>query len=176
MKFLCVPCDEPMKLDHTEGPDQGSLTAIFICPQCGRETAMLTNPWETQMVRSLDVELGGRKGKPEPMAMLRSALAQKRPGVFLEGQTETVDHPADYREESPKQAGSKCPFTGIAEEAFTEAKNQARWTQEAEARLGRIPEAVQPMVKKGIEYFAQQEGITEITEAVVEQAKNRFGM
>src|SRR5919198_1247293 len=60
MKFLCLDCDEPMKLHSTAGPDEGSLTVTFRCPQCGVRVAMLTNPFETQMVRSLGVKVGGR--------------------------------------------------------------------------------------------------------------------
>jgi hypothetical protein len=58
MKFLCVPCDEPMKLDKTEGPDDGSMTLVYACEACGYEMAMLTNAHETQMVGSLGVKIG----------------------------------------------------------------------------------------------------------------------
>ncbi|MDH3285572.1 MAG: PCP reductase family protein [Acidobacteriota bacterium] len=58
MKFLCVTCDEPMKLVHTSPPDDGSITVLFRCPRCAQQTAMLTNPLETQMVRSLGVRIG----------------------------------------------------------------------------------------------------------------------
>ncbi|HLC43424.1 MAG TPA: hypothetical protein VJO34_17595 [Methylomirabilota bacterium] len=60
MKFLCVSCDEPMKFSGSEGPDEGSLSVTFGCPNCGYQVAMLTNPFETQMVRSLGVKIGGR--------------------------------------------------------------------------------------------------------------------
>ena len=62
MKFLCVPCDAPMKLERTTGPDEGSFSLQFACPECGYEFAMLTNPLESQMVASLGVKLGGEKG------------------------------------------------------------------------------------------------------------------
>ncbi len=59
MKFLCVDCDEPMKLHETRAPDDtGSLTVRFGCPTCGRDIAMLTNPWETEVVSSLGVKIG----------------------------------------------------------------------------------------------------------------------
>lgn len=59
MKFLCVECDEPMTLQQTRPPDDaGSLTVLFGCPRCGRSVAMLTNPWETEMVSSLGVKIG----------------------------------------------------------------------------------------------------------------------
>lgn len=57
MKFLCVSCDESMSLLETRGPDDGSMTVVFGCPSCGRRTAMLTNAMETQVVRSLGVDL-----------------------------------------------------------------------------------------------------------------------
>ena len=71
MKFLCLDCDAPMKLHSTEGPDAGSLTVVFRCPECGFRVAMLTNPFETQMVRSLGVKVGGRTVPAEPFENLR---------------------------------------------------------------------------------------------------------
>lgn len=68
MKFLCVECDEPMKLHETRSPDDsGSLTVRFGCPSCNREIAMLTNPWETEVVSSLGVKIGP-SGEPEETA------------------------------------------------------------------------------------------------------------
>ena len=59
MKFLCVACDEPMKLAEAGPPDGGgSLTAVFACPRCGNRIAMLTNPLETEMVTSLGIRIG----------------------------------------------------------------------------------------------------------------------
>ena len=58
MKFLCMSCDEPMKLDKTESPQQGTISAVFECPECFTQIAMLTNPSETQMVQSLGVKIG----------------------------------------------------------------------------------------------------------------------
>ena len=58
MKFLCVPCDSPMKLQTVGPPDGGSLSVVYSCPECGYEMAMLTNPYETQLVQSLGVRIG----------------------------------------------------------------------------------------------------------------------
>ncbi|MFQ5651083.1 MAG: PCP reductase family protein [bacterium] len=58
MKFLCVSCDEQMKIKETRGPDEGSVTLIFQCPGCGWEVGMLTNAYETQIVQSLNVRIG----------------------------------------------------------------------------------------------------------------------
>ena len=42
MKFLCVPCDSPMKLQTVGPPERGSLSVVYSCPECGYEMAMLT--------------------------------------------------------------------------------------------------------------------------------------
>ena len=62
MKFLCVPCDSPMKLQAIGPPEGGSLSVVYSCPECGYEMAMLTNPFETQLVQSLGVRIGPEKG------------------------------------------------------------------------------------------------------------------
>jgi hypothetical protein len=58
MKFLCIPCDTPMKLQTVVPPDRGSLSVVYACPECGYEIAMLTNAHETQVVQSLGVRIG----------------------------------------------------------------------------------------------------------------------
>jgi hypothetical protein len=58
MKFLCVPCDSPMKLQTIGPPERGSLSVVYACPECGYEMAMLTNAYETQVVQSLGVRIG----------------------------------------------------------------------------------------------------------------------
>ena len=63
MKFLCVPCDAPMKLQTVDPPERGSLAVVYACPECGYEMAMLTNAYETQVVQSLGVRIG-----PQAMA------------------------------------------------------------------------------------------------------------
>ncbi len=58
MKFLCMSCDEPMKLIEAKPPERGSLTVVYRCPSCASQFAMLTNPFETQVVGSLGVQIG----------------------------------------------------------------------------------------------------------------------
>src|SRR2546425_2658153 len=81
MKFLCLDCDAPMKLHSTEGPDEGSLTVTFRCPECGFRVAMLTNPFETQMVRSLGVKVGGASAAM-PFEHVRTMMANPRADAF----------------------------------------------------------------------------------------------
>ena len=168
MKFLCVECDEPMKLKDTKGPDDGSMTVVFGCPKCERQVAMLTNQMETQMVRSLDVKLGGGSTQAEPMGTIRSSLSQRRDDVFT---TSTYSHAETGREES----GSKCPFSGAVADAF-EASTEIVWTQEAEERLDRIPPFARSMAKLGIERHARERGYKEISDAVMEEVRDQFSM
>ena len=62
MKFLCVACDEAMKLIEARPPERGSLSVVYRCLKCEHEIAMLTNPFETQVVGSLGVKIGGESG------------------------------------------------------------------------------------------------------------------
>lgn len=81
MKFLCVPCDSPMKLQSVGPPEGGSLSVVYSCPECGYEMAMLTNAYETQVVQSLGVRIGPAEagGKCPFSAMIPGAEAG-RPG------------------------------------------------------------------------------------------------
>ena len=80
MKFLCLECNTAMEFKETTAPDQGSLTAIFECPDCFAEFAMHMNPWETQMLKSLNVQLGGKSEAAQPMEMVSSFPKSKEPG------------------------------------------------------------------------------------------------
>jgi DNA-directed RNA polymerase subunit RPC12/RpoP len=163
VKFLCLDCDQPMKLHSTEGPDEGSLTVTFRCPECGFRVAMLTNPFETQMVRSLGVKVGGRTEPATPFETLRSAMAAPRPDAF---------------EAAEGGTGSGCPFAaslGDAAAAVT-SPAPARWEPAAEARLERIPGFIRPMARRSIERFAEERGYASITESVMDEARSVFGM
>ena len=145
MKFLCVPCDTPMKLQTVGPPERGSLSIVYACPECGYEMAMLTNAYETQAVQSLGVRIG----------------------------------PADASAQAEKTAG--CPFAGVipADDARPRTADEpipVRWTAGAEARLSNIPEFVRPMARTGIERFAQERGVREIDERILDEAREFFGM
>ncbi len=78
MRFLCVQCNEALTFVEARGPDEGSLTAVFRCPACWRDIAMITNPHETHIVQSLHVQLGGRTVPPEPLEAIRGSLRHSR--------------------------------------------------------------------------------------------------
>ena len=147
MKFLCVPCDSPMKL-HTIGPpERGSLSVVYSCPECGYEMAMLTNAYETQVVQSLGVRIGpadalaeaGKSGGKCPFSAMIPGNGEVQPSV----------------------AGEPIPV---------------RWTAAAESRLANIPEFVRPMARTGIERFARERGAFEVDEKILDAAKDFFGM
>jgi len=166
MKFLCLDCDEPMKLHSSAGPDAGSLTVTFRCPECGFRVAMLTNPFETQMVRSLGVKVGGAGAPAAPFEHLRSALADPRADAF-EGEAAGAA-PAE---------GPGCPFAAMVNEgAAASAPAGVTWTREAEARVERIPSFIRPMARRAIERFAADHGHATIDEAVMDEARGAFGM
>ena len=176
MKFLCRECNTAMKFKEAATPDQGSLTAIFECPDCFTEIAIYMNPWETQMLKSLDVQLGGRSEEAQPMQMVRSFLSQGKADSTSQipgGQALSASINQTATE------GGKCPFTSVVSEAFQPPKPEPTdlvWTEEALERLDRIPTFVQSMAKAGIEDFARENGHTQITGEVMDKARGNFGM
>ncbi|MDK1022121.1 MAG: PCP reductase family protein [Candidatus Hydrogenedentes bacterium] len=150
MKFLCVPCDERMNLLPPDAPVRGSMTVVYRCPSCAHEIAMMTNPYETEVVSSLGVKIGG---KPLEAAGAPSSNGEKT-----------------------------CPFAEVVARATPEEMPAAGqsdtipWTSTALERLENIPEFVRPMAKKGIEKMAIERDYAEITEEVLDQAKDFFGM
>jgi len=157
MKFLCVPCDTQMRLRATEESEPGSLSVVYECPECGYETAMLTNQHETDMVRSLGVRIG-------PAA----AAAIANPGM------------AASTGVSGEPAASRCPFSamlgGATQPEAAAAPSGPEWTPGALARLESIPEMVRPMARAGIEMVARENGHQVIDETVLADARARFGM
>jgi hypothetical protein len=152
MKFLCVPCDSPMKLQTVGPPERGSLSVVYACPECGYEMAMLTNAYETQLVQSLGVRIGPAEASTEAGAS------------------------------NGASASGKCPFTAIVPAGGEERQIPAgepvpvRWTSAAEARLANIPEFVRPMARTGIERFARERGALEVDEKILDAAREFFGM
>ena len=165
MKFLCLDCDEPMKLHSTAGPDEGSLTVTFRCSECGFRVAMLTNPFETQMVKSLGVKVGGASGPAQPFEHITSSMAGARTDAF-EGDIPTATD----------ATGRGCPFGAMLNEAAGDAAATIAWSPEAAARVERIPSFIRPMAKKAIERFAEAQGHPVITEAVMDEARGALGM
>ena len=174
MKFLCLDCDEPMKLHGTAGPDEGSLTVTFRCPECGFRVAMLTNAFETQMVQSLGVKIGGRTTPPAPFEHLRASMAGARPDAFTEGPSPRQEAFSEAPAAQPAESG--CPFAAMLSEGATAAPAAVTWSPEAEVRIARIPDFIRPMARRAIERYAEAKGLATITEGVMDEARGAFGM
>lgn len=137
MKLLCVKCDEAMKFKDAEGDStDGSSGLVFVCNKCGNSFAMLINQMEAQLVKSLGVQVGGRKEPAQPMEMIKEALV-----------------------------------TGEAQKP-----GSVSWDGDAEERLKKVPMFVRPMVRKGIERYAADNGLSRITTDVMDKAKQKSGM
>ena len=90
MKFLCIPCDAVMEFTERQLPGDGTLAAIFACPKCAREMAMLTNPMETQLVSGLGIKVGGRTVPEQPLELATTSINAGRPDAFAEASTGAV--------------------------------------------------------------------------------------
>jgi hypothetical protein len=121
---------------------------------------MLTNPFETQMVKSLGVAVGGRTAPPTPFEHLRSSIASPRPDAFV----------------AAPEATSACPFAASLATGAPAVPSAVEWAPEAEARLARIPAFIRPMARRSIERFAAEQGHARVTEAVMDEARAVFGM
>ena len=180
MKFLCIACDQAMRLAGTAGPDAGSLTVTFACPACGHRIAMLTNPWETQLVRTLGVKVGGAPTEaPAPFAAVRAGLAHQREAGFVSdgpgpgsGGGSLAAAPVD----APPAEGPGCPFAAMIGGTGTGATAVVAWTADAAGRLERIPAFIRPMARQAIERFAQERGYAAVTDEVMDQARDFMGM
>ena len=179
MKFLCLDCDEPMKLHTSADPQDDSLTVVFRCPECGFRVAMLTNPFETQLVRSLGVKVGGRAVPATPFEHLRSSMAGARPDAFAASPDAFAARPDAFAAcpmASGESDGPGCPFAAMVNESAAAPPSAVAWTAEAEARLERIPSFIRPMARKAIERYAEGKGYAEISETVMDEARGVMGM
>src|SRR5687768_1519319 len=136
MKFLCVPCDSPMKLQTVAPPERGSLSVVYACPECGYEMAMLTNAYETQVVQSLGVRIG-------PAMQVGGAQAEGiTPG---KGCPFTEMIPGSARSApAGAERGEGVPASDGAGGSGGAKPPGVKWTSGAEARLANIPEFVRP--------------------------------
>jgi hypothetical protein len=147
MKFLCIPCDAVMDFAERQIPGDGTMAAVFACPSCQREIAMLTNPMETQLVSGLGVKVGGRTVPAQPMELTRGTMAEGRDQAFDEGDAGEVARPS-----------------------------RVTWNDTAVERLQLVPSFVRGMVKRIYTDYARERGIAEITPAVMDRARTDLGL
>lgn len=150
MKFLCIPCDAVMTFAERDLPGDGTMAAVFTCPACGRDFAMLTNPMETQLVASLGVKVGGRTIEEQPFELIRENV-ESGGDVF----NDALD--ADNR-------GSSTQMLRIT------------WSPDATERLERVPLFVRGMVKRIYSDYARERNIATITTDVMDRARSDLGL
>ncbi len=153
MKFLCLACDQVMDFADRRLPGDGTMAAVFGCPTCGREIAMLANPMETQLVSSMGVKVGGREVPEQPMELVRSSLADGREDAFDD---------ADGPDTASAGAGA--------------AGGRIVWSDDALDRLGNVPSFVRGMVKRIYADYARERGIARITPDVMDTARTELGL
>ena len=149
MKFLCIACDQQMHFVDRQVPDDGTFAAAFRCRACNFQIAMLANPIETQFVRALGENIGGRPldaQLEQPLGLVRSSLVGS----------------ADAFQEDGRQDGRTGP--------------RPQWSAAAQERLRRVPNFARGMVKKIYTEYATERGIMEITPAVMDQARSDLGL
>jgi hypothetical protein len=146
MKFLCIQCDQVMSFAERQLPGDGTMAAVFTCPTCEREVAMLTNPMETQLVSSLGIKVGGTTVPGQPMELTVGAMQSGRADAF--------------------------------EEAAPDRRTHLRvtWSEDATTRLQAVPSFVRGMVKRIYTDYAQENGIAEITPAIMDRARAELGL
>jgi hypothetical protein len=174
MKFLCIPCDSPMKLQTIGPPERGSLSVVYSCPECGYEMAMLTNPFETQLVQSLGVRIGPEMRGDASSVASASAGAPVPDGAPTSSGRCPFPAMMPAMEGAPEGAGRAISTSAEAVQAGEPIP--VRWTSGAEARLVNIPAFVRPMARTGIERFARERGSLEVDEKILDAARDFFGM
>ena len=146
MKFLCIDCDAQMTFEERQQPGDGTFTASFACPRCGRRVAMLANPMETQLVGTLGVEIGGRTLDEQPLEFTRGAVAGRDDAFIEDAPRSTLRAPRPV------------------------------WSSDAEARLAKVPGFVRGMVKKIYSDYARERAIEEVTPEVMDRARAELGL
>ena len=157
MKFLCIECDNVMDFAERQLPGDGTLTAVFHCGSCGRDVAMLTNPMETQLVSSLGVKIGGREVPAQPLEMVRTSLDG--------GREEAFDISGDIPRQKMEEEEESLPRPGTV-----------GWNLEAKQRLAKVPSFVRGMVKRIYIDWAKENGVAEMTPAVMDRARTDLGL
>ena len=160
MKFLCLSCDAVMAFAERQIPGDGTLAAVFRCPSCQREMAMLTNPYETQLVSGLGIKIGGRTVPEQPMELLRTTLDGARPDAFVDAEEPAG---ATLAGDVPRGAGAATATRLV-------------WSAAALERLERVPSFVRGMVKRIYADWARERGIAEMTPEIMDRARTELGL
>ena len=146
MKFLCIPCDSPMKLQTVGPPEGGSLSVVYSCPECGYEMAMLTNAYETQVVQSLGVRIGPDDGAGASTGLRRGRAGQvpvprddPADGRRVERTARLTSQSRSGGRPAPKRGSrtfprSSAPWRGPASRDSPGREGPSKWTRRSSTR------------------------------------------
>ena len=181
MKFLCIDCDRVMEFAERQLPGDGTLAAVYTCPGCGREMALLTNPMETRLVSSLGVQIGGREVPEQPMEVVRSSLEGGREDAFEapDEDEETSSAPGEGDEVAGGATGAGGAAAGSGSPGASPQRppgGRVSWSPAATDRLSRVPSFVRGMVKRIYTDYARERGIATISPAVMDRARTDLGL
>ena len=141
MKFLCDDCQRAMSfVENSPSKDGGSMAIRYACPNCGRAISMVTNPGETQLVRSLGVTIGHEAlgGPPEPMAIIRQSLAGGAPTEMATGGPEPV-----WTEAAQKRLAAAPSFVqGMVYRLYTDYARQKGYAEITPAVMSEARDAL----------------------------------
>ena len=141
MKFLCNDCQQVMEfVDNSPSSDGGSMAITYACPSCERGISMITNPGETQMVRSLGVTIGHEalSPPPEPMAMIRDALAGQASAAAAPAGPEPV-----WTEAALRRLSAAPTFVqGIVQRLYTDYARQKGYREITPAIMNEARDAL----------------------------------
>jgi hypothetical protein len=155
MKFICDDCQKVMEfVDNQTWKDGSSMTIRYTCPSCGRRISMVANSGETQVVRSLGVTIG------------HEALSVGAAGL----------RPAPTPVPIEPMSMIRGALVGQATSQLAPAGPEPVWTEGALKRLAAAPTFVQGMIRHLYTDYARQKGYSEITPAVMTEARDALGM
>jgi len=141
MKFVCNDCRQAMEfVENAPSEDGGSLAIRYTCPNCGRSISMVTNPGETQMVRSLGVTIGHEAlgAQPEPMSIIRDALAGGTPPTSAPTSPEPV-----WTETALKRLAAAPTFVqGMVRRLYTDYARQKGYAEITPAVMSEARDAL----------------------------------
>ena len=141
MKFVCNTDHQVMEFVETQySADGGSMAVTFKCEACGRTISMVTNTGETQLVRSLGVTIGHEalNAQPEPMSMIRDALAGGTPPAAAPGGPQPV-----WSEAALKRLAAAPSFVqGMVRRLYTDYASQKGYAEITPAVMTEAREAL----------------------------------
>ena len=161
----------PMELTR-ESLKEGTAAAL---PPASEQQAMLAKEMETPSAGKCPFSSMIAQMQTGATAAEGSAL------TWTEAATERLEKVPSFMrpmiQMGVENYARKNGIATVTPEVMDQSKNDPgdlSWSQEAERRLDNIPSFIRPMAKKEIERIAKERGMTQISEALMEESKSKF--